>query len=450
MAFNREAYKATPLENLEEQTKEAKEKGIKTFDRAEMLEIKKDGTKNRLRIYPSKPGDKSFMYLKMITFLKMELSDKDNNPIKNDDGTRKLGQRPVFDAVVHGQWDEGMAPRDIIRMYRDAVFAKAKALSKEDNAKFLLPLQGSPFNSKVKGEFNGIKPQSSWICYGVLNGEFGRIELKPTVREKLNTLAREQDSEEGAFNPDPYTDPDTGRMVFITFYNEKDGADKYAVSIDINKASPIPDDLGEKWEGQTSLQQLYTNCYRLRDFQLALDGLKMFDEESEAHLKKLGFKEGYNIFADDSFMNAVEDLYDYWEQKDKQAKENAAEDVKSDSTDNSKEPIQKKSEEPVNKPPFQADSSTKADKYDQMDYDQLATEAKRLGIRVMKAFTEEVLREMIREEIEACNASNQTIVNAAEEVTDDYIKQELNKPVEEEKPVAATRSSRLDKYKDNK
>lgn len=46
-----------------------------------------------------------------------------------------------------------------------------------------------------------------------------------------------------------------------------------------------------------SLEEIYKDSYRAKDFEMALDGLKRFDEENN-----------YDIFSDDEFLNEIEEM----------------------------------------------------------------------------------------------------------------------------------------------
>lgn len=306
--FDRSKYKATKVVELQDQQKEIEEKGYSGDGRAKVLRLVKDGSNNILRIAPKHENSKSWAFPIKTTFFKIQKKDKDGNLETNQDGTPKLGPKPVFNATIHGKTIDGNDfEKDLVDFYMAAVFRKAnECQSKEERTKYLNHLLGYK-----KGKWiSGIKPRLQYIVYGWLGGVFGRVELPHSVKKDLNTIAAQSDPESGAMAVDPFTDPDTGAGVVITYdKDEEENSKKYKTTINLAEVAnpkPLSDAQMEQFVAQKSLQLLYEDVYTSRDFELALEGLERFDQESEKVLKEFGFEEGYRVFEDDQFLNEVE------------------------------------------------------------------------------------------------------------------------------------------------
>lgn len=443
----RDQFKASSMESIKEQEDDQKAKSPNQNKRTDVLEIVKDGSKNRLRIYPKHPGTKTFMKPLVVTFMKVEAVDKNGDPELDGNGKNKMVYKPIFDAIVHGEWID-RPPVDILRLYVEYAKKKAEFIKDKDTwKKYLEPVFGSPFGKDNKpGKFKGIKAQESYMLYGKLNGKFGRVQLKTLVKNRINELAAGQDAKEGVIITDPYTGPDDGRVVFITYKKgETDKTKLYEVSVDLSGPTPLTEADLDELAAQKSLDSLYTNVYKLRDFDLALEGLQRFDEESEAILKELGFDEGYRVFENEEFKGIVGELIEYWESMEKPDTESEESEEEPSTTP---EPTQNKAT--TQAPPFKTDSSTTGDKFDQMDFDQLKKEATGLGLKVGKSFTEAILREAIRDELAELETTQSEFAGRAEGLD---VAAELAKPIEETPPVqqekAATPAgaSRLDRFK---
>ena len=314
--FDRSAYQATKVNTLKSQDEEIKElTGYSNDGRVGFLKLKEG--KNKLRIYPGHPDTSSFCYARTVHFLELEKTDKDGNAVKNDNGQVQFGRRPVFNAKVHGEFPKGTVPVDIIDEYVQRVYKKAHAEIQDDE-------QRKKYLSTMTYWKTGITGKTKWIVYGALYNdqgvpEFGRVELPTTVKDKLNEISANQDGD-GILEVDPFTDPDEGRIVFITYDpKEKDAKKKYSASIDFKKPTALTDDELQKHFELDSLESLLKKSYKHKDFMNALDGLKRFDSQSENALRALGFDSGYQIFADDDFLDICEKVGEYFPKEFKDA-----------------------------------------------------------------------------------------------------------------------------------
>ena len=85
--FDRSQFKATKVSALKEQSESVEQATDRlSGNRVKIIELKKDGTRNKLRIYPKHPGTMSYCYPKTDHFLKVKQVDKDGDPIKDEQG----------------------------------------------------------------------------------------------------------------------------------------------------------------------------------------------------------------------------------------------------------------------------------------------------------------------------------------------------------------------------
>ena len=417
--FNRSAYKATSVQDLQDQAKELDKKLPGGGRRTDILELKKDGSKNRLRIYPKHPDTKSWIFPKCVHFLPVIKRDKDGKEIKDENGKVVIINKPIFNAKINGNY-----PFDVVDEYISRVYKKANEIQDKDTRKKYLNL----ITGYRKGQqfIGGIKAQTKYIVYGELNGDFGRVELPKSVRDQLNTIAADQDEEDGSIVVDPFTDMDDGRMVFIKYHEDADPKDKYKTSIDIKKTSPIDDESLEAFHEEKSLEELYDGVYRSRDFELVCEGLKRFDERSEAALEKFGFDEGYNIFEDEEFLDKMEEFDALLPDDEEEDDDNDHEEE--ETSEEEEEEVEENEDDDEEEEETEEEESS--DELDDMDMKALKAYIKKneLGIRVLPSYKEDQVRRYIREELEM--------------IAEEEEEEEKSKP-----KARSSRSSRLDKIR---
>jgi len=398
--FRRDQFKATKVDVLKEQQEEVESK-IRTgnSDRAKVLELKKDGSKNKLRIFPKHPGTRMWAYPRSVHFLKVAYTDKDGNPVKDDNGNQKIGKKPIFNSRIHGNTE-----KDIIDEYINFVYKKAYDEIQDDDTrkKYLRPIEGW----KENGRFHpGIKAQTRYIIYGNLNGTNGRVELPTSVKNKLNEIAAGQDDDDGVIAVDPFTGIDDGRKVLVTYNkSEKDPGKKYQVAIDLKGPTPLTDEQFEWLSEQPSLESMYVGVYKYRDFMLAMEGLKRFDEESAEVLRQFGFSSGYEVFTHDEFLDIAEQIAEYYGDDDESD---------NDTTTNHDDQDNYRDDTPVdddNDLPFDVEPSI-----DQMNMRQLKAyiKEKQLSIRILPSYTVDMVRQFISEELEMLEAEKQAAESEA-------------------------------------
>lgn len=368
MGFDRSKFAAVKVDNLKKQDEDFEKKNEFKKKSGRSGFVKLEEGKNKLRIYPAHPGTKTFMQPCTTHWLEVESkwTDKDGNE------KAELKRKPIFSGKNHSKL--GKCPIDtyIMHVYK---IANEEYQDKRERDKFTSPLKGK----------NGITGNTKWIAYADLKGSFGRIELPTSVKNAMNDIAFGQDVEDGVIVTDPFTDPDTGRCIYVTKNSQEDvprekreASKYYSTAIDINKVTPLSDEeLGQLLD-QPSLEELYVGVYSKRDFDLAVDGLKRFDE-----------KNNFGVFSVDEFLDTLEEIYE----KLPEAKSN---------DDKSEAKAPKKVKEEV-KEDVQEDSDLPFD-VDIMDMDKDALKGvirrNELPIRSIERVDIQEAREWVKEEME--------------------------------------------------
>jgi len=320
MAFDRSKFKATTSKTLKQKDEETQNLVSNKPNQADYINIpakdrngkKIDGTYT-VRIYPFHPdgGGDTFCEVKGVHWLKVmsPKRDKDGKIQKDDKGNeiKELRPKPVFNSKIHGG-----TPKDIVEEY----IAFAEKVAKEnfptslDKQKdFLAPIKGG-FGTK----FDGLLVRQTWVMYADLIGDdgkktFGRLEVGRAVKQRLNAIAASE-SPNDPLGTDPFTDIVDGRAVKITYDgNAKKSQDYYTTEIDSTfdkvtkmiKLYPLSDEDLEKFLTYPSLASQFKNVYSKKDFNLAIEGLKNFDDE---------FKLG--IFGYEAFLDIAEEIEAYY------------------------------------------------------------------------------------------------------------------------------------------
>lgn len=256
--FNRDQFKATSTKALKK-LKEEEDKMLETRSKTDEIEIK-DGL-NKIRIAPKFPHEKDFYFMEKRTWIPFE---------KEDGETVRI---PVLDSIVHGGTE-----MDIIQEY--VKFAKEKLNPEdEDDAKKL---------SIITDWKKGLVPQFVWKAYAwkLVKGmepEFGIFSFKRTVRDELLSLSIIEDDDE-AIEIDPFTDPDEGLPILLTYNSKaKKASDYYKVTLSKN-AFAMTDKMFKELISKKPLSEIMRNNYAIEDFEKALDGVKLFDAEHEIDL----------------------------------------------------------------------------------------------------------------------------------------------------------------------
>lgn len=315
MAVDRKKFAATKVTTMQSQEKEVKSKVATSNrgDRTEWLSIEEGS--NKLRIYPAHPDSDSFIYPRCTVWLEREISYE-----KEGEQITEIVKRPVFNSKVHGG-----TPKDLVEEY---VKSAVKMLEDEINA-----TQDEDDKKEIEEKLAniqhwqlGMKYKTGWCCYAhkITNGQkhFGQIELTPGIKEKLNELSIVEDVED-PIQVDPFTDVDDGKAVVITKTiepnpkNKKRKDTKYGVTIEFRGNYALTDKELEDFAKVDALSKIYKNSFRMRDFELQLEGIKIYDKKNKIGL--LDF---------DTFLDVVEEIKGYYPDSD--AEENDEEQQQDD------------------------------------------------------------------------------------------------------------------------
>lgn len=256
---------------------------------------------NIFRILPSVKG---ICYAPLKTSkLKVEKINYDENGKKT--GT-EIKESNVFCADVHGP--NLLKGKDPIVTYISYVQKKAEEEIQDakEREKYLFPINGG----YVKGSWVfGINPMLAYVAYVVPSdsNEIRKLQLRPAWLKRMKEISVEQ-SEDDTLSLDVFSGVDDGYPLRIVVGKDSKGKKKtYTLSAVTPKKSQsweeffeenaISDEILEELSELTPLSDMYVDSYSVKDFKMALDGLKRFDEEI-----------GYDIFADDSFLNELDEM----------------------------------------------------------------------------------------------------------------------------------------------
>ena len=308
--FDRSKFKGAQIASVKKVSDDAKKqaKSFGDFDNGNYVNFFKieDGI-NTLRVAPS--VDDNSPYIPVRTSMlkcKVQKRDVDGNVIEEFE----IKNKKIFISSFHSTKDQNGKPtisKDVIETYIGYVVRQAEnnyTKGSDDFKKYLNPINGYMSSGKW---VSGIKPSTEFVCYGWNgDGELVRAGLFESWMKKINEISLKE-SGDNVLAIDIFSDPETGYPLSIT--KRKNDKQKYEYIIDADRPAR-----GESWEAffkrcnptdeqlmkltqVPSLKDTYIGVYSDRDFKLAMDGLKRFDEEH-----------GYDIFSNDEFLDEVEEI----------------------------------------------------------------------------------------------------------------------------------------------
>jgi hypothetical protein len=298
MKFNRSKFKKQSVEDLDSEVKQAEKtmrKGGKSY--TGFATVQKG--KNTFRVAPSM--GKAYVACKMSK-LRVEVPTYDENG--NVTG-KEIKDKNIFCADVHGR--NLLKGKDPIVLYCDYVRKKASEEYQDDTEKrkYLNPIMGYKKGNKFVW---GINPTLTYVCYVYQgNKDFARLQLYGTWMNRIKEISVEQ-SDDDTVSFDIFSQMEGAYPLVITMGEDDKGKKTYSLSAGIPKKgqswddffeeTAIPDEDMEYFLNEVpSLEEIYKDSYRTKDFEMALDGLKRFDEENN-----------YDIFSDDEFLNEIEEM----------------------------------------------------------------------------------------------------------------------------------------------
>lgn len=298
MKFDRSKFKKQSVEDLDSEVKQAEKtmrKGGKSY--TGFATVQKG--KNTFRVAPSM--GKAYVACKMSK-LRVEVPTYDENG--NVTG-KEVKDKHIFCADVHGR--NLLKGKDPIVLYCDYVRKKASEEYQDDTErrKYLNPIMGYKKGNKFVW---GINPTLAYVCYVYQgNKDFARLQLYGTWMNRIKEISVEQ-SDDDTVSFDIFSQMEGAYPLVITMGEDDKGKKTYSLSAGIPKKgqswdeffeeTAIPDEDMEYFLNEVpSLEEIYKDSYRTKDFEMALDGLKRFDEENN-----------YDIFSDDEFLNEIEEM----------------------------------------------------------------------------------------------------------------------------------------------
>jgi len=384
MVFDRSRFKATQVATLNQQETDISKATKSRPGSSGRLKVT-DG-QNKFRIYPAQVGSDSFCYARTVHWLPREIEEG---------GKKVISRRPVFSSKVHGG-----TPKCVIEEYIRFVFKTVYAESSDKEVR----------DTKLKTLRNwktGITSRTHWVMYAEkidgVNSEFGLLEASAAVKDKMNEIAIGQDESGQPISTDPFTDPDSGKALLVT-YDSADGTlpqDRYRASLEWKGDYSLSDEALEKLMKADSLKDRFVDVYTKKDFDLAIDGLTLFDEDS-----------GYGIFGFDEFLDICEEISNYYDdgqgdddQDKKEAPGAKATEGELFEDDGVKAGGEEEEEEEEDEEDEEGDVGDAIDNqpelFSDMERDELQKHIKdaKMSIRVLKKYSDEDLRELMRAEV---------------------------------------------------
>lgn len=419
MGSIRDRFQATSTAKLKEQ-KEQEDANLNSGKGSDFLTIE-DGL-NKFRIFPKHEGEESYSHIREYHWVSYE-----------KDGEIKRTNVP--NSIAHGGTD-----MDIIEEYIKFCRLTLDA-SDSDDAKKLKDMVSFP---------SGIHKSTTWLVYAnkiVKNkpNEFGILELKKTVRDGMNEQAIIEDESE-AMELDPFTDPDDGLPVLITYDSKaKKAADYYKVQLAKNKMALTDEEL-EKFDKVQPLSKIGLLQYNLTTFETALEGIRIYDEEHEI-----------NLFESDTFQAIIEEVKAQYDQSvgsrdEKEGKKSSKtttkktagkkaavkEEVEDDDDTEETEDIEQEDEDQED----EDQEVQEGDEYDEMDRQQLIKTLRGLDpeVKIYKSTEDDSLREQIRALVESSfvGEDEEDEEEAEEEVVEEKPKKTVAKSASTVKTAAAS------------
>ena len=357
MSTLRNQFKATPTTNMKK-VKEEEDSKIQTGTRrTDRIEIK-DGL-NKIRLFPKHTGEENFYHILAQHWLTI-----------SDDGGEDV-RRTVLNAKIHAGWSN-----DPIDAYITYVKENLSSTDAEDAAKI---------KKLVDGYNGGLVMQTAWVAYAkkVQKDSANPIEMfefKKTVRDGINDESIIEDEDE-SISTDPFTDPDDGKCLLLTYNSKaKKAADYYKVQIS-KTPTALSDEELEKFAKMTPLSQLPMFEYTEEMFELALQGIEHFDTEQEI-----------DLFDTEGFQSIIEELRENFNQKTTTKKKPAATPSKPSKKIEEEVEEEEEIEEEVE------ETTDSEDQFSEMDRTELKKfiAKEKLGISVKTSMSDEDIREEIR------------------------------------------------------
>lgn len=279
--IDRSKYKSTPLSELETPSQSTQTNNYQN----ERNYLQLNPGLNKFRLYPAHADGGGSKFAEPAEFFWIEIeADEYINGQKT--GVKILKKKRVFDGLTHSAYLKKDPIREYIK-YAEKVIKDTVLDEKEKTDKLGL----------LAHYQYGLKSQKVYYVYAqrILNGklgEFGLLEIKPSLMNRLNQIASVEGVED-VLGIEPYTDVNDGLTIAITYNKGADPVKTYSLEVekifDKDPQSktykqlityPFSDQDLMLFESKESLFSLYRNVYKRRDFELAIEGIQRFDAKN--------------------------------------------------------------------------------------------------------------------------------------------------------------------------
>lgn len=388
MSSFREQFKATPVSDLKKVVKQEDSQISSGSKKTDFLEVK-DGL-NKFRLFPKHQTEESFYHMRAVHWMTVE----------GDNGEDRRTTIP--NARIHAKWS-----KDPIEEYINFVKKNLSAGDSDDADKI----------KKMVDWQGGMTMQTSWVCYAkkiIKDGAdiFGVLEFKKTVRDGINDESIIEDEEE-SITVDPFTDPDDGKPLLITYNSKaKKAADYYKVQVS-KTASVLSDEELEKFSKVTPLSELPMMKYDEAVFELALNGIQHFDSEHEI-----------DLFENEEFQELIEEIRENFN--------SVKEEVKKSTPKSNTAAKAKKVEIEEDEELEEEDDEETGDSFSDMDRNDLKKHIAKhkMDIKIKTTMSEDDIRDLIR------NYSEE------EELEEEIEEEEDDEPMPEKTPATTAKKAK--------
>lgn len=418
MALDRSKFKATSVAKTIKKDNELNHSmGRDGGARTEYIRFNQGA--NLIRIYPPHPaemgGGEVFAEPKVTIFLPMMVVQRDERGAEMiDPATRrpilKESVRSVFNSRIHGG-----TPKDLVEEYISFTRGKLEEDLKscqDGKTKGFIQSKIEAIDGNFAKKIQGLRYRQAWAMYvdHIVGGtpKFGILEVGLAVKDRLNSLAASTDDGNDPLATDPFTDLETGRAIIVTYNKEaKRPTDYYKTELDnamvneviggrnysLPRTFPISDAQLENFIKVTPLKKRFHNVFKKSDFELQLEGLEFFDTKHQM-----------GTFEDPMWLEICEEISAYYPDE---------EDVPN---------VTEEAEEIA---------EYDGDMFDTMTRKELGVflKANKTGLLIKPTMSDDDVRDMAREWLEAQEATDMS-----EQEVEEEVEVEVEQEVEEEQP----------------
>ncbi len=382
--FDRSKFKATSTAVIAQQEEVAEEFSNRGSGKGRpgYLPIPEGTTK--YRIYPAHPDCDSCFIQKSVHWLPQEVEEKD----AKGKVSKVMRRKPTFNARVHGNYS-----RDIVEEYIALARRKvAEEIQDEDYRKNVIGIL-THFET-------GVSVKTNWICYAKMykkdnTTDFGRLEMSVSLKDRLNDLSVTEEAND-PISVDPFSDPETGKAILVTYDKEAQPKDKYKAALEWRNNYRLEDDELEAFMEVDTLESMFQNVYKRSDFENAVTGIENFDQ-IEYTLPDKKTKYTFNLCQTDEWNQLLNEISELVPEDKAEEEGEKKEEVKKENnkaTGSASISSGKKAETKK-----EVSKDVVEDEFTEMGREELKAFNKEmnLGITFLKKHTEDDMRSLIRE-----------------------------------------------------